>query len=270
MTDQDFKRQLEELNVPDIGSSKHANLLRADLIRRHEQTLGLSGVLNYIKESYKQMSLIKKVSPVAAIIVVAVVFGLLNQSTPANAQDTVNKAMMRAEKLTPEQRANIESKIKADLNQSLEEAKAAPDLQIVSGEESTFGFGRISAPFGKLKNAFTFKLENKQVDGEFTGGKAVGMAVHDSAIDPANIKHMTYTNPQGQKVTLGVDENDMVVFKMIEFSEEDKQQMMERIENLKPGEASEKGFNIAEPRNIHGTFEFTAPPTDALTVPDFE
>jgi hypothetical protein len=260
MTDQDFTKQLEELNVPDINASKQTALLKAVLIRRHEKTLGLSGVLNYIKQGYKQMSLLKKMSPIAAIIVVAVVFGLLNQSTPVSAQATVDKAMMRAGKLSPEQRANIEAKIKADLNKSLEEAKAASDLKIESGAPEAVGFGRITAPFGKIKDAFKFE---SKAEGDLKAGRAFSITSSDGAPVSENIKYMTYTNPEGQKVTLGVDENDMVVFKMIQLTEEQKQKLMETRKQIH----DEQGFNVKMEGPGSDAFQISAPPTDILTAP---
>ena len=261
MTDQRLKKQLETLNVPDINVPNHANLLKADLLRRHNKTLGLLGGLHYVKSTYTQMSLLKKLSPIAAVVVIAVIFGVLNQSPTANAQAAVNKAMVKAQKLTPEQRANIENKIKADLNQSLEEAKAASDLKIESGDTSNFGFGKISDSVGKVKDFFINKTDAP------SSGAPVGIAFRSSENGETpvsqNIKTMTYTNPKGQKVTLGVDENDMVVFKMVELTEAQRQEMMEKASQIEPGA---KGFSSVKGEGDE-LFEIGVPPNDMFTIP---
>jgi hypothetical protein len=264
MTDQEFKKHLEQLNVPDIQASKQAQVLKLALLSQHKARFWLTSVFLNAIYSYKQMSTFKKFSPVLAALIIAITVGALHQFPTASAQATVNKAMMRAEKLSPEQKATIEAKIKADLNQSLEEAKAAPDLKIET--DNTSAFGKITAPFGKVKKALTFK---HKADGtEPAGEAAFGIAMSggpDQAI-LGNIKTMTYTNPKGQKVTLGVDENDMVVFKMMELSEEDKQQLIERSKLITPGEMGEKKFHSEG--GTEERFEFSMPPIDVLTVPD--
>lgn len=97
-----------------------------------------------------------------ALLIVGIFAFSISSSSVAQAQELVNRSMARAVEISPEVRAQLEAQMKADMLKTLAEAKAAPDLRILTKEqfekESQFSFSTGPAPMlGASSAPTTFK-----------------------------------------------------------------------------------------------------------------
>ena len=172
----------------------------------------------------------------------------LAHTDPAKLADMKEKfghmGYMKFDELTEEERLELKEKHKVDLEGALEEALGADDLVIIDAPEMPKkGF------FGKMGRSFGMHLYSKGGDWmtkfdtngdgdvsieehevmrdemhfEMHGEKAPDDVMHLKKGDftakldyPKPVKFMQYTDLEGNKVTLGVDENDVPVMKYID------------------------------------------------------
>jgi hypothetical protein len=211
------------------------------------------------------------VGTVAAVAAIAAVVALspISPST-VSAQEQVQRAFARATALTPEMRAEIEEKMKADMLKTLEEAKAAPDLKIMTKEEyekdaqftisrgpmGTQGITEARAihlahldaakKVGVGEGTITFShsagthiegheagesvmfAAKEMVPADLKGSSEVSKVVvgHNVMMGGVHefsepVKYLSYTDPEGRKTVLGLDQNDTPVFKFTTLNASD-------------------------------------------------
>lgn len=157
------------------------------------------------------------------LITIVTVTTLLPKTLQAQAQEIVNNAMDHIIKLSDTDREALEQKIQADLKSSLEEAKQAKDLTVVPENE----IQRMDPPkeFGD-KDVFMTKPLNGDgpvgkgiIKKEFKPGTRVELS--GKVMAPHGIKVLRYTNPEGKKVILGINDNNEPVMKMMFLDKED-------------------------------------------------
>lgn len=249
----------------EVDAPHHRTLLRRALLQQ-EQRSALHSFVTLISMNKYYVSL----GSVAAVVAIALVVAIspLNPQV-VSAQEQVNRAYARAVAISPEMRAQLEGKMKADMMKTLEEAKAAPDLKIMTREEYekdaqfTIGKGPHLTTGGAIGVDTAHAVSIKKIDGgelppegaTFTvvntdeGGEAgfaaagaqedvVFTATAAANLEPGvaaggtfsagtfmaagpvqgeilePVKYLSYTNPEGGKVVLGLDKNDTPVFKM--------------------------------------------------------
>ncbi len=236
----------------------HRESLRHALMAMHTSHTGIAALRTTV--TYIVMK--KFYMPVGALAAVALVAALtFNPTNPelAQAQEAVNRAFTRAVQISPEMRAKIEEKMKADMLKTLEEAKAAPDLRILTKEqfeaESPFTIGKppafdwasstdgkphaisITHRIGEGEAGQGHLVEGRPVkvisddvrvfkvktDGEagVTAGAVGGVSAGFMGEMKEPVKYLSYTDPRGNKTVLGLDENDTPVFKFAEIKAED-------------------------------------------------
>lgn len=242
-------KQVPTWNFKSTGARK-ANL-RVALLEygsKHSPSFVL-WVKNGIKNMFKNFKLS---SFVAGALAAAVVLGGVQfaNSSPylanhnpfatkkAQAQAAVKNAMFKAKLLSPEQRAEIEGKMKADIKASLEEAYAAKDLTISDKSEM------------QKDGIFTFSIAKPAIssEGEVSAGPKT----------PEVEKYLKYTDPKGRQVVLGLNAEGVVVFKMahIQISEGDKQRIEQEVNATGgfgfPAEASFKINSTASSSPVFG------------------
>lgn len=255
MTNDELQNKLERLELPEAELLQHKRLLLMQLEHAPKQSrlrLGIAKIKQmYSSHKYAFGTLTAAV--LLAVVAVAFNFFNLNATPQAQAQDALKKTMKFAEKLTPEQRAEIEEKIQADLKATLEEAYNAPDLKILTPEEFQAEFNADAALNPKLEEALNARLDHIKVNAEGEeGSKLEAIPAKLRAFKmfkPGNedvTKYLRYTDPQGRAVTLGVDKDDNVMFKAIKFSEADMQKRIEEGE-----------FKMMDPAHT-GDFKFEA------------
>lgn len=144
----------------------------------------------------------------------------LFRSSEVSAQELVNKMTDKVRTLTEEERARIESRLKDDLEISLEEARNAPDLKYIPEER----LERIDIPApGKMLKKEE-KVFFKKTIGQGDGPKELVSETNDMFNGtgkipvPKDVKYvLQYSNPNGAKVMLGVNEQETPVMKMIQL-----------------------------------------------------
>lgn len=148
------------------------------------------------------------------------------------AQEAIKRAFDRFVKLSDKEKEFLQKKLKADLRQSLLEAKNAKDLELVPEDQ----IQRIEMPKMRDGSEDVFMLKPvdvREVEGkpEWTAANEVDKSqemapgtrvqfVDSKIMAPRGIKILRYTNPQGQEVILGIDENDEPVMKLIKIDRE--------------------------------------------------
>jgi hypothetical protein len=206
------------------------------------------------------------VGTVALVAAIAVLVAVSPLSTHVvSAQEQVQRAYARAVAISPAVRAELEANMKADMLATLAEAKAAPDLKIMTKEEyekdGQFQFrtgpgaggvqgSMTSASFtvaqGQPSEAGVDAVYNVKANADFSAGQPVGVGgtvmggqiMLDHPMGTASgtvsalavstwspVKYLSYTDKSGHKVVLGLDENDTPVFKMSTLNADDVKQM---------------------------------------------
>ena len=177
-----FKRVRGEADAP----LHRAHLRRAVLSTPASSFTTLHNFLNIISMNKYYLSM----GSIAAVVAVAVVVSLSPiDPNVASAQEQVNRAFTRAIAIPAEMRAELETKMKADMLKTLEEAKAAPDLKIMTKEEfekdSQFKFSTGPSPVGGTISTVALK----HVDGAPTEAGGNVMFTASATAIPAGELH---------------------------------------------------------------------------------
>jgi hypothetical protein len=237
MNRQEIEHQLEEMRFGNLAvPSGHKQRLKAALVdhaTRHKPSafLWLREAITYMRANFKTSSFV-----VGALVGVLIVAGaqtannspLLAKYNPlasktAKAQAEVKNMMFKTKQLNPEERANIEKKIQGDMEGSLQEAYAAKDLIIVEGDQmQDMGITTFKGSDG-AQNASFMAVKGS---GDTKGAGSVMVSRDAEKI----VKQLRYTDPKGRKVTLGISENGVPVFKMMTLSEQEMLQIRQKME----------------------------------------
>lgn len=207
MNHEELQHYLDALKTPASINSAHKRRLKRALVRAASS----SGFKNVFLTLHS-MSLAKKLVPLGVIVIVgaAVIANVLPSSftPPVNARELVNQSLDRAVTIPVETRKEIEKHIDADMEETLEEAKRAPDLKIITKAE----FEREDTKETK-NGAFKIYLEKVSAD----------------ALQ--SLTYLRYTNPEGRKVTLGLNKHEVLVFKLVEITDEEAREIEKEAKN---------------------------------------
>lgn len=233
----------------------HKRCLRRSLLAAHQDYSMVRSFGTAISNTIQTMSILQKSTTASALVIAAVLVaaGIFGPSAfsvaNAQAQETVNRAFARLANLSAEERATLEENFgeriqfkrgehgpfmritelspeeikarhkqkQASLAGTLIEAQKAPDLQVISADEMpTPGF------FGRAGRAFGFKMVTNRKDFE---AKLASLPedVQQRFANHAELRKemvptsfMIYTNPEGQKVTLGINADNEPVIKFFQ------------------------------------------------------
>lgn len=254
-----FEKNLQE-NLADFVIKSHQDVLKKALYKQYKKKKQHPLLFTIISKKGGEYIMHHKFLTfgMTGFAVVAIAIGIFIASgssfspvKPAQvqAQELIDKSFARIIKLSPEEQKELEQKLKADLENSLEEARNAKDLEIVPESE----IERVEMP--KIEEGkpmvgvkATFKTEGKDEpslekineNGERvfikTGEEGGTQDTLDKvpaavAAKPATRVHfdggkipapkdvtvLRYTNAEGGKVFLGIDKEDKPVFKMIKM-----------------------------------------------------
>jgi hypothetical protein len=214
MKNEELQSTLDTLETPSQINHTHKRQLKHILMSKASSSSGLKNLFL----SYYSMSLVKKVAPlgIVAVVAIALVVSLVpNSHTPqAQAQELVNRSIGQVMAIPAQTREEIEKNINADMEQTLEEAKHAPDLHVITKEE----FEKEDETDGGSVGVYSVSLAPLD-----NGNVMVTDGITPLALNPD--KYLRYTNPQGQEVTIGLDEHEVLVFKLVKISGEEAQKM---------------------------------------------
>jgi hypothetical protein len=206
MTNNNFIKQLESISVPVMEMKDHQVDLRQELLA---SSYWDEKNTHWYKSFWKGGEYMKftKILPIGALAILVLMLGMFVvgsafNAKSASAQEIINAAYKKGVALDPTQRAQIEKQINADLIASLNEAKSASDLTIVTPQES-------------------FLKKN----GEVWAGTSGTQNFDVKKLDAKDIKVLRYTDPKGAAVLLVVDDNDNVIMKFTKIDQNSVQKM---------------------------------------------
>lgn len=234
-------------HAPDVRLPRHAETTRALLLKSHERwTKHRHG--HGFSLPMKRFALSLSIVGVAAcVLAVTLVPQQVFQTPVVHAQELVNRAAARVAFLPVETREEIEKRMKADMDQTLAEAKAAPDLRILSPEEfekemaeerkqmeekglpqaielstSVVGAGLVTTSAAPTDAQEIHLYKHGENGNSLDHGFELvtdAEAVAAFSVSPINIKepvrYLAYTSPFRDSVVLGLDEDDVPVMKII-------------------------------------------------------
>lgn len=218
MNDQ-LEKVLQSVDVPDVHLPAHQRALRTSLLAQYTKKKG--GEVPFMKRKVVRFSAIGFLSVV--LIAIVTVTTLLPKTPQAQAQEIVSNAMDHIITLSDADRKVLEEKIKADLEGSLEEAKQAKDLTVVPEEE----IQRIDPPkeFEKKDVLITKPFKIDGPDGHVNVGDEMkpGTRIEFSGkvMAPHGVKVLRYTNPEGKKIILGINDKNEPVMKLMFLDKKD-------------------------------------------------
>ncbi len=230
----------------EVDAPAHRTHLRRALLMQKRQFAPLSRFLTIISMNRYYVS----IGSVAAVVAVAMLVAVSPFSSHVvSAQEQVQRAYARAVEISPAVRAELETKMKSDMLATLAEAKAAPDLKIMTKEEfekdGQFKFTTGKGPVGGVVSSVAVRADGSGEPGQGMGvsgtitasqvnldsasgeasGSVAGFAASAVSSSWSPVKYLSYTDPMGRKVVLGLDANDTPVFKMSTMSAEDAKKM---------------------------------------------
>ncbi len=176
----------------EVDAPMHRSVLRRALLMRQQRFVPLQRFVSIISMNRLYVSM----GSVMAMVAIAVVVAISPlTSTVVSAQEQVNRAFTRAVQISPAMRAELETKMKADMLETLKEAKAAPDLKIMTKEEyekdSQFKFSTGPGPMGGTIDAVELKHIEGGVPAE--GGEDVMFTASATAIPAGELHGGTFS-----------------------------------------------------------------------------
>lgn len=188
--------QLEAMAVPSVTMKQHQLQLKRALLssgtiksvpaRNHK---GWKAIM-----SKKPLALAGLTLGVAVVALTAGAFIAPKNSVATAAQEAAQQSSAALNKLSPDERGELEQRIQNDPQAQLKEAQAAKDLQLLSYAEAS----AIMPP----------------------PPKAAGPAANNKSEPNLKIlKYLKYTNSQGATVILGIDANKIPVISLIMMGE---------------------------------------------------
>ncbi len=200
MSESETTKLLQDLELPEIHLPVNRQSLKTSLLTQSRQP------------SSRRWFIPAGLSTAAAVAVVFVTTLIGTGSPQALAQETVRKMVTRLENLSSAEREEIESRMQADLENTLLEAQSAGDLTTLSREQFE----------QEIPDPMEARLLARDAE-TFDVFIATDETPHASP-PPAPLEAVTYlryTNPSGQVVIVGVDENNLPVMKLIRLADDD-------------------------------------------------
>lgn len=215
-----------------ISLPNHKILLRQALMKNYVSKEKL--LIKFIKDmtDKKILAPIGIFSLVTMIILGVFIFGKTTNPKLIQAKDMINKSALKVQTMSVKEKETAEEFFNDNLEESLKEAKLAKDLQIVEGEE----FEKIKSSLIPAFNSMPSKEGDTNVKTgsvKVTSGGEVSLSENNNNKETANISVTSltrvdvngqsvnlktifkYTNPQGKKVILGINDQDIPIFKTI-------------------------------------------------------
>lgn len=218
----------ERADAPDIAMPLHARRLRAALLSSPRFARPTDGAARLIHLFVTHMTTKRKFALAgASLALVGIIsYGLSDLAGKgteyAQAQELVKAANIQIARIPAEMRLDIESRMKVTMDNALAEAEAAPDLRRISADELS------KEPIHQDGNTFHLvnmngKMPlsgvNVRVEGDSAVFSGTGASTA-SASAPENpvVSYLVYTDPEGHKVRLGLDQENVLRVRVAESS----------------------------------------------------
>lgn len=207
---------LENIDIPDVDMQHHGKILRSTLLSssRFKPTIASKffslplNLINNYKSTLSNMLQKKQLlfggTILAIVAVVALSFGTFSGANIAHAQakELIKLSQTQISEISPEMRAKLEITLNTNMADTLAEAYAAADLRIMTEAEYQ-------------KNG---KMVLQRDNTTFTVTPAISQPNQPNS----PVKYLSYTNPTGKKVILGLDKNNTLVMVVRELNNNEK------------------------------------------------
>jgi len=201
-----FQDWLKALDVPDIAMPRHQKRLRAALIHAHWQkqrhqewpSLFLSSFVSMFTH-YKWQFLSVALLFVAALVLAS---GIMPLSPQAYAKSVVHNIIFHLNELSPDEREVVRDRMAADIATALQEAQDASDLRVIPVKD-----------FEKEMWNMHESMKGLYPDMDFPNDPPM---LHYSLV-----QILRYTDVQGKIVTIGIDNENIPVMKMVGLNHAD-------------------------------------------------
>lgn len=198
--------EYNDLILPHIEVVKHQSLLKRYLLSLpnfRKPKFSFNWLFSFVLPWKTNGSIFRRLMPVSALAITGsmVVFGIYfyniyGHNSQVQAQNVIHAVANRITLLSSEEERQIEDQINADLGTSVLEAHEAKDLNLVPEDQII----RIDSPTDNQVNSYALAGDNQQKLAVLKG-----------------INLLSYTNRQGSKIILGIDNNNIPQFKLAKF-----------------------------------------------------
>lgn len=206
------ERNLEELKVPAPDINQHQMSLRKALLSSShwDKKTRFNNFLWKGGEEIITMKRFLSVGIIALVMIVAMLFIVYsplsqNNTQRAYAEQIAQASVQAVSNLTPSQLQTLKQKLPADPDELLQEAKNAKDLQTLTYDQFISEYGNIRLGTGGMTISTNGHI-TPPVLPQITG------APSPETLDMHNLKFLQFTDANGDKVVMGINQNDLPIF----------------------------------------------------------
>lgn len=214
MSKTNVEKQLESIQVPVINVSKYESQLEnvlMDSSHWNKKTSFFNFFLKGGEENIKMKRFIASGTIVAVMIMATLffVFSPLNKvnTQMAYAEQLTQASSQAVSNLTPSQLQALKQKLPEDPDEILQEAKSAKDLQILTYDQFMSEYGNLRMGTGGM----TISANGSITPPVLPSISGAPMPKSES-LDLHNLKFLQFTDTNGDKVVLGIDQSNLPVF----------------------------------------------------------
>jgi hypothetical protein len=205
-----LENNLNTMTLPTIEVEKHQQKLRRALLTSShwdKKSSFLSEVIVFLKGGDKHMINKLALSGLFIAVLALGIFALARLqagNSTAYAKELAQKSIQAVSNLTPEQLQTLKQRLPNDPNEILDEAKNAKDLQTLTYDQFVGSYPQVQM----------------STNGGFMGITGKGPlpvpsdALQSDTMDMRSFKFLQFTNKNGDKVVVGIDQNNLPTFAM--------------------------------------------------------
>ena len=206
------KKNLELLEIPAPHAKHHQVLLRKALLSSSHWDKKTS-FFDFFVKGGEEITVMKKflnVGIIALVLIVAALFVVFSPMARTNtqrayAEQLAQDSSQAVAQLTPSELQKLKQRLPLDPDELLQEAKNAKDLQILTYDQFMSEYGNVTMGTGGMTvNANGSITPPALPNGTLNPGP--------QTIDMHNLKFMQFTDTQGDKVVIGIDQNNLPTF----------------------------------------------------------
>lgn len=198
-----LEKHLEHMQIPTLTVKKFASQLEKELMSASSWNKK-SNFRDFLWKGGENIMIQHKIITsgiafgVMAIVIAGGIFLLPNNTKTAYAEQIAQQSYHALSHLSPDKLQDLKQRLPVDPNDLLSEAKNAKDLQTITYDQF-------------VKYTPQIKMRVGMVSGKGEGDQLPPLGTPET-MDMHNYKFLQFTDPNGYKVILGIDENNLPVF----------------------------------------------------------
>jgi len=208
------EKHLKKLEVPTPDIKYHQPLLKDALITSSHWNKKANFFDFFLKggEKITAMKKFLSVGIIATVMIVAALFVVFsplshenNNTQRAYAEQIAQASSQAISNLTPSQLQELKQKLPADPDELLQEAKNAKDLQTLTYDQFMSEYGNTRFGTGGMTSNTKGAIIHPVLP-------SISGAPTPEIVDMHNLKFLKFTDANGDKVVMGISQNDLPVF----------------------------------------------------------